>query len=41
MPLAEVPAALTAELLAETIRITHAALRSDFAIARPPGGGRS
>lgn len=35
MPLAEVPAALTAELLAETIRITHAALRSDFAIARP------
>ncbi|MFM7333509.1 MAG: 4-hydroxythreonine-4-phosphate dehydrogenase PdxA [Tabrizicola sp.] len=35
IPLAEVPAALTEDLLAETIRITHAALIHDFGIARP------
>ena len=35
VPLAEVPAALTAALLTDTILITHAALRCDFGIARP------
>ena len=35
IPLAEVPAQLTPALLAETIRITHAALRRDFGMAAP------
>ncbi len=35
IPLAEVPQALTAALLTDTILITHAALRRDFGIARP------
>ena len=35
IPLAEVPGALTAELISETARITHAALTRDFAIADP------
>lgn len=35
IPLAEVPQALTAELLEQTIRITDAGLRSDFGLARP------
>ena len=35
IPLAEVPAALTRELLSETIRITHAGLIRDFAIPAP------
>jgi 4-hydroxythreonine-4-phosphate dehydrogenase len=35
IPLSEVPQALTAELLEETIRITHAALIRDFGIACP------
>jgi 4-hydroxythreonine-4-phosphate dehydrogenase len=35
MPLSAVPAALTRGLLAETIRITAAALRDDFGIAHP------
>ncbi len=35
IPLAAVPAALTAELLEETIRITEAGLRRDFGLARP------
>ena len=35
IPLAEVPEQLTPPLLAETIRITHAALRRDFGIAAP------
>jgi 4-hydroxythreonine-4-phosphate dehydrogenase len=35
IPLAEVPAALTAGLLEATIRITHAALVQDFGIAAP------
>ena len=35
MPLAEVPAALTAALLEATLRITHAALVADFGIAAP------
>jgi 4-hydroxythreonine-4-phosphate dehydrogenase len=35
LPLAEVPQALTASLLTDTILITHAALRRDFGIARP------
>lgn len=35
MPLAEVPTALTAALLSDTIRITHASLRRDFGIAAP------
>ncbi|SIO23630.1 4-hydroxythreonine-4-phosphate dehydrogenase [Rhodovulum sp. ES.010] len=35
IPLAEVPAALTAELLSDTIRITHAALIRDFGIETP------
>ena len=35
IPLAAVPAALTARLLTDTILITHAALRRDFGIARP------
>ena len=35
IPIAEVPAALTAELLEATIRITDRALRQDFGIARP------
>jgi 4-hydroxythreonine-4-phosphate dehydrogenase len=35
IPLGQVPGALTASLLTETILITHAALRRDFGIARP------
>ena len=35
IPLAEVPGALTAEGLAETIRIAHAGLADDFGITRP------
>jgi 4-hydroxythreonine-4-phosphate dehydrogenase len=35
IPICDVPAALTAELLRDTIRITHAALRCDFGIANP------
>ena len=35
MPLAEVPHALTADLLEETLRITHLGLRRDFGIAAP------
>ncbi|PKQ14098.1 MAG: 4-hydroxythreonine-4-phosphate dehydrogenase PdxA [Alphaproteobacteria bacterium HGW-Alphaproteobacteria-1] len=35
IPISEVPQALTAELLEETIRITHAALVRDFGIAAP------
>ncbi len=35
IPLAEVPEALTAALLTDTILITHAALRRDFGIERP------
>ncbi len=35
IPLAEVPAALTADLLERTIRITHAALVRDFGLAAP------
>jgi 4-hydroxythreonine-4-phosphate dehydrogenase len=35
VPLADVPARLTARLLTDTILITHAALRRDFAIPRP------
>ena len=35
IPLADVPTALTARLLTDTILITHAALRRDFGIARP------
>ena len=35
IPLAEVPAALSADLLRDTIRITHAALSADFGIKRP------
>jgi 4-hydroxythreonine-4-phosphate dehydrogenase len=35
IPLAEVPEALTAELLRDTIRITHAGLRRDFGIEAP------
>jgi 4-hydroxythreonine-4-phosphate dehydrogenase len=35
IPLAEIPAALTPELLAETLRITHAALVRDFGLAAP------
>lgn len=35
IPLAEVPTALTAGLLADTIRLTAAGLRDDFGIARP------
>ena len=35
IPLAQVPAALTAQILRETLLITHAALRRDFAIAHP------
>lgn len=35
IPLADVPAALTAALLSDTIRITHEGLRRDFAIERP------
>jgi 4-hydroxythreonine-4-phosphate dehydrogenase len=35
IPLAEVPQALTAALLTDTILITHAALRRDFGIERP------
>lgn len=35
IPLADVPAALNARLLIDTIRITHAALRRDFAIPAP------
>ncbi|WP_420858602.1 4-hydroxythreonine-4-phosphate dehydrogenase PdxA [Marivivens marinus] len=35
IPLSEVPKALTARLLTDTILITHAALRRDFGIAAP------
>jgi 4-hydroxythreonine-4-phosphate dehydrogenase len=35
IPLSQVPTALTAELLRDTIRITHAALIHDFGIAAP------
>ena len=35
IPIAEVPQALTAALLTDTILITHAALRRDFGIDRP------
>lgn len=35
IPLAEVPGTLTAALLADTLRITAAAMTRDFAIARP------
>ena len=35
IPLAEVPEALTAALLTDTILITHAALRRDFGLAAP------
>ena len=35
IPLEEVPAALTPELLRETIEITHAALKAQFGIAEP------
>ncbi|MEM1129804.1 MAG: 4-hydroxythreonine-4-phosphate dehydrogenase PdxA [Pseudomonadota bacterium] len=35
IPLAQVPAALTPELLSDTIRITHDALRHDFGIEAP------
>ena len=35
LPLAEVPTALTASLLTDTLLITHAALRRDFGIAKP------
>lgn len=35
IPLAEVPRTLTGELLEETLRITHAAVISDFGVARP------
>ncbi|MFN4173343.1 MAG: 4-hydroxythreonine-4-phosphate dehydrogenase PdxA [Pseudorhodobacter sp.] len=35
IPLADVPATLTPGLLEETLRITHAGLRRDFAIAAP------
>lgn len=35
IPVAEVPRALTAALLTDTLLITHAALRRDFGIARP------
>lgn len=35
VPLSTVPAALTRELMLTTLRITHAALRQDFGIARP------
>ena len=35
IPLADVPTALTARMLTDTILITHAALRRDFGISRP------
>ncbi|MSU89880.1 4-hydroxythreonine-4-phosphate dehydrogenase PdxA [Rhodobacteraceae bacterium 2CG4] len=35
VPISAVPALLTPELLAETIRVTHAALRRDFALPAP------
>jgi 4-hydroxythreonine-4-phosphate dehydrogenase len=35
IPLAQVPATLTADLLEDTLRITHAALRRDFGLADP------
>jgi len=35
IPLLEVPGALTAQLLTDTIRITHASLRRDFGIGNP------
>ncbi len=35
IPLSEVPVALTADLLADTIRVTHAALIRDFGIRAP------
>ncbi len=35
IPLSEVPRALTPDLLADTLRITHAALRTDFGLPSP------
>ena len=35
IPLSKVPQALTAELLEQTIRITHSALKTDFALTDP------
>ncbi|QDL92502.1 4-hydroxythreonine-4-phosphate dehydrogenase PdxA [Paroceanicella profunda] len=35
IPLSQVPAALTPELLEETLRVTHAGLRRDFGLASP------
>ncbi len=35
LPIAEVPQALTADLLEATLRITHAGLRRDFGLTRP------
>jgi 4-hydroxythreonine-4-phosphate dehydrogenase len=35
IPIAEVPRALTADLLEQTIRITHAGLRRDFGLSAP------
>jgi len=35
IPLADVPVTLTPQLLAETIRVTHAGLQRDFGIAKP------
>jgi 4-hydroxythreonine-4-phosphate dehydrogenase len=35
IPLAEVPSALTPDLLAATLRVTHAALRADFGLSAP------
>ena len=35
IPIAEVPAALTPDLLAETLRIVHAAMRRDFGLSDP------
>jgi 4-hydroxythreonine-4-phosphate dehydrogenase len=35
IPLADVPTALSPDLLRDTIRVTHAALKRDFAIANP------
>ncbi len=35
IPLAEVPGAITRDLILETARVTHEALRRDFGVARP------
>jgi len=35
IPLADVPTALTADVLVDTILVTHAAMRRDFGIAKP------